>query len=306
VAERLAATAGALALTADQLDTLDSLQQIGDYPLYTMTYKGAYDPPLVSAGLAPDIACSLFAALGNPDHRLLGRNFDWDYTPALILFTDPPDAYASVSMVDLTILFGADAVQHVRDLPLSTKRKLLDTPQFPYDGMNEHGLAIGMAAVPQSPLPAPAGRPQTHSVGIIRHMLDRARTVEEAIEVMEDYSITWEGGPPIHYLLADRSGNAALVEYYQGQMVVIRNEAPWHLATNHLRAAGPQPCWRYDRIEDKLLRTAGNLSSPDALDLLAEVSQGHTQWSIVYGLTTSRIDLVMGRDWSDVKSLHLP
>ena len=35
---------------------------------------------------------------------LLGRNFDWYEHPALILFTDPPDGYASVSMVDISYL----------------------------------------------------------------------------------------------------------------------------------------------------------------------------------------------------------
>lgn len=35
-------------------------------------------------------AGSFFAALGDADHRLLGRNFDWRYSPARLLFTDPP------------------------------------------------------------------------------------------------------------------------------------------------------------------------------------------------------------------------
>jgi Flp pilus assembly protein TadD len=30
-----------------------------------------------------------------------GRNFDWDFSPALLLFTNPPDGYASVSRGDL-------------------------------------------------------------------------------------------------------------------------------------------------------------------------------------------------------------
>ena len=41
-----------------------------------------------------------------PDDRLFGRNFDWRYSPALLLFTDRPAAggYASVSMVDIAYL----------------------------------------------------------------------------------------------------------------------------------------------------------------------------------------------------------
>ena len=57
----------------------------------------------------PPGRCSLFAALGDPENRLFGRNFDWRYSPALLLFTDRPagGGYASVSMVDIAYLgFG--------------------------------------------------------------------------------------------------------------------------------------------------------------------------------------------------------
>jgi hypothetical protein len=38
---------------------------------------------------------------------LFGRNFDYYYSPALLLFTRPPAGYASVSMVDLAVVgFG--------------------------------------------------------------------------------------------------------------------------------------------------------------------------------------------------------
>jgi len=32
-------------------------------------------------------ACSLFAGLGDVEQRLYGRNFDWDHSPAVLLFT---------------------------------------------------------------------------------------------------------------------------------------------------------------------------------------------------------------------------
>ena len=96
--------------------TLASLKKVDDYPLYTMQYFGEYAPretsllpALGSAHSSPGWACSLFTVLLDEDHLLYGRNFDWQYSPAMLLFTDPPDALASVSMLDISYLgFGKE------------------------------------------------------------------------------------------------------------------------------------------------------------------------------------------------------
>src|SRR5512135_1360165 len=151
-------------LTSEQAATLGSLELVDDYPLYTMHYTASYSgragpataPRSVAALDFPaqgtcraEWGCSLFAALGNENNRLLGRNFDWEFSPALLLFTDPEDGYASVSMVDIAYLgFQGDRSRNLTSLPLEDRRRLLDAPALPFDGMNEEGLAVGMAAVP--------------------------------------------------------------------------------------------------------------------------------------------------------------
>ena len=72
-------------------------------------------------------ACSLFAALGSADASLYGRNFDWDHSPALMLFADPPGGFASVSMVDIAYLVSEDKLDHLTELPLAERTELLDT-----------------------------------------------------------------------------------------------------------------------------------------------------------------------------------
>ena len=87
-------------------------------------------------------------------------------------------------------------------------------------------------------------------------MLDHARTVDEAVGIMQSYNIDFGGGPPIHYLMADATGKSVLVEYYNGEMHVLDNEEPWHLATNFLRSSVDDPteggCWRYNTIQTQL------------------------------------------------------
>jgi hypothetical protein len=310
---------GSDGLSPDQVATLTSLKQVDDYPLYTMHYYGPYVPRPSSqagdgvwarAGLPEAWACSLIAALGDPEDPVYGRNFDWEFSPALLLTTDPPDGYASVSMVDIAYLgFGEATFHTVADLPLEGRRALLAAPLLPFDGMNEQGLAVGMAAVPPGDMRPDSGKETIGSLGVIREMLDHARTVDEAVAILDRYNIDREGGVPLHYLVADRSGHAVLVEFYQGERVLFSNETPWHVATNFLQAAvGPSaagPCWRYDLIQQQLEQANGRLTPAEAMDLLAKVAQPHTQWSIVYGLSTGEVQVVMGQAYDDVHALSI-
>jgi hypothetical protein len=132
--------------------------------------------------------------------------------------------------------------------------------------------------------------------------------VDEALALLDRYNVDHGGGPPIHYLVADRSGRAVLIEFYQGEQHVFHNETPWHLATNFLRASVSDPggqCGRYDTLDKRLIESEGRLSTQDAMDLLAQVAQGGTQWSAVYDLTAGRVSVAMGRDYQDVHTFEL-
>ncbi len=127
---------------------------------------------------------------------------------------------------------------------------------------------------------------------------------------MESYNVDMGGGPPLHYLIADASGRSVLVEFHRGEVEVIPNEKPWHLATNFLRSAAGESaqgkCWRYDRIYERLAESGGRLAGREALDLLAQVSQENTQWSVVYEMRTGKAMVTMGSDHNKVDSFHLP
>lgn len=309
-------------LSEEQVLTLGSLEQVNDFPLYTMRYHGAYGGQVYSreAGeradsvrtteMVPAWACSLFAALGDSSNRLYGRNFDWRFSPALLLFTNPPDGYSSVSMVDVAYLVDAKHVRRLMNLPLVERQRLLEAPYWPFDGMNEHGLAVGMAAVPPGQMTPEPSKGSTDSLGIIRLLLDQARDVDEAVSIVASHNVDMGGGPPLHYLVADRSGRSVLIEFYQGEMRVIPNREPWHLATNFLRSAlsdgAEAPCWRYERIEQSLGQAEGRLSDREAMELLSQVAQNNTQWSVVYGLSTGDVQVALGREFGNSYTVRLP
>ena len=309
------------ALSLDQIVTLESLQLVDDFPLYTMYYQGAYDSAMrmrsvdqpVGVSQPADIegwGCSLFTAFADRDSALFGRNFDWEFSPAMLLFTDPPAGYASVSMVDIAYLgFDETEVRSLTDLPLGDRVPLLDAPLLPFDGMNELGLTVGMAAVPPGDVPPDPDKESIGSLGVIRQILDHASTADEAVAILESYNIEFSGGPPIHYLIAEPAGRSVLVEFHQGEIKIIPNSSLWQQATNFLVSAAGELaeglCWRYDLITERLSESSGWLSGDEAMGLLSDVSQGGTQWSIVYEMGSTDINVVMGRAYEKVYRFSL-
>jgi hypothetical protein len=308
--------------TQDEISTLNSIQRVDEHPLYVMQYQGEYPDftfsksevavtqrPYTGGSTLPPWGCSLLATLADPDSAVLGRNFDWDFSPALLLFTDPPGGYASASMVDLAYFFDPTTVTRLTELDLAGRSPLLNTPSMPFDGVNERGLAIGMAAVPDSQATTNPNLESVGSLQIIRLLLDHAANVGEALTIMKGVNITWDGGPPLHYLLADAHGTASLVEFREGEMVVFTNTHPWHQATNFPLSdtSGPAEgvCHRYDLLSERLQEKQGELTPAEAMELLEDVSQTSTQWSVVYQLFTGEITIAMDRKYSQIHTFQL-
>ena len=88
---------------------------------------------------------------------------------------------------------------------------------------------------------------------------------------------------------------------------MIYNNDPWQVATNFLvsevESSPEEQGWRYGLISAKIKGDAGQLSPGEAMGLLEDVAQGSTQWSIVYGISTGEIEVVMGGKFNQVHKL---
>jgi hypothetical protein len=310
-----------LGLSDAEAATLLSLELVDEYPLYTMhqyaeydyeEFKGARTEARRFVDLSSEDqpwACTLFVALADPQASLFGRNFDWSFSPTVLLFSDPPDGYASAAMVNISYLGFAGALsENLTAKPIDELVRLLDAHHIPFDGLNEAGLTIGMAAVSPGNMDVDPSKESVGSLGIIRVVLDKAATVDEAIGLLGSYNIDFEGGPPLHYLVADAGGDSVLVEFYNGEMQVIRSETPWYQASNFLSSAVESPdgqCWRHDAVSEELAAQHGVLEIDAALNLLSRVAQIDTQWSVVYGASSGEIRVVMGKAYDQVHVFQL-
>ena len=295
--------------------TLASLQKVDDFPLYVMHFYGDYDFPLsinyripnkkISIQNLEKWACTCFAGLNPTSTPILGRNFDWYNHPALLLFTDPPDKYASVSMVDISYLGYS-----MEDLPHSNPARLLQAPYLPFDGLNECGLAIGMMAVPYAQASSDPGKKTIGSLTAIRIMLDYAKNIDQAIELLQQYNISFADGPPVHYIVSDSSRNSVVIEFLNGEMQILNCENSWQVATNFILTGMSEQdavltCWRYARVSDILEANSGEINLEEAMSLLSDVSQSNTIWSVVYDMKLFNIKVVMGKKYNEVHSFNL-
>lgn len=311
--------AGLVILLRSPLSSLLTLRQVDNYPLYVMhLYEDYQFDDWVKTGTRADIAlplaslpatgrwaCTCFSAFGQPSQAILGRNFDWYNHPALLLFTHPPHGYDSVSMVDISYLGLGNNKPSWSD-----RLRLLDAPYWPFDGMNERGLAVGMMAVPSAQAGNDSRKVTIDSLAAIRVLLDKAQSVDEALSLLEAYNIHWEGGPPLHYLIADSGGDSAVVEFVDGEMKVLRNQQPWQVATNfvlsgHSPESALRQCDRYATAHEALERAQGQMSQEEAMALLKAVSQPNTIWSIVYDAKSGQIAVAMGHDYTQVHYFQL-
>ncbi len=308
---------------ASPTSDIETIARLDDHPLYVMHLDGDYGfkeflkkgtrsrPTSFAPIQASPWACTVFGALNVEGDKLLGRNFDWDKHPALLLFTDSSDGYASVSMVDIFYLgFTGQG-----EIPISERERLRQAAYMPFDGMNEKGLAVGMMAVSDLKPDYDPGKVTLSSLNLIRLMLDYAQNVEEALALLQNYNVDFVGGPVIHYLIADKSGHSAIVEYQdtqssKGGVLILRNDQSWQVSTNFMFSLEkPQgansSCWRYNRAYQTLAQANGKLTPGQAMTLLQQVSQDSTQWSVTYNLTQGTIQLAVDKHYDQVKTFSI-
>lgn len=291
--------------------------QIDDYPLFTLNYTSDYKfDEYLQTGKIPlytsdnsngkNFSCTCFSAFGE-GNRLLGRNYDWSESSTyFILFTNPPNGYASVSTVDL----GFFDYDHDKSPASSNNQNTLRTlPYHPFDGMNEKGVAVGMNALAEAKSPYDPSKVTIGELQLIRLVLDYASSTQEAIILIQQYNIRMED-PPIHYLIADSSGHSVIIEFVNGEMEIIDNSSPWQVTTNFVITGltDPQnaPCWRYRSAYETLNNNHGILSESEATSLLQNVSLSITRWSTVFNLTSGQLQIAMGGDYENFFHFTVP
>jgi penicillin V acylase-like amidase (Ntn superfamily) len=171
--------------------------------------------------------------------------------------------------------------------------------QMAWAGMNEAGLMISTMSVAGTQGPTPDERPPFQTPFWMQYQLDNHQSVEQVIA--SDAEIRPVQSAVDHYLVCDRTGACATIEFLEGKLVYYTGESlPAKALTNHTYqdsisaweeslSKGSQPednsLWRFVTVANRL--ETAEPSSPDeavayAFDTLAAASRKDTVWSFVF------------------------
>ena len=342
-----------------EIATIRSVQSVdGNKYLYKMEYKAAYDLDdlisrdidenaelldyvvgrigkglpikMKSAQVADEngemktMNCTSFqAAKADGSGFWYGRNYDFFKNPTMVTISRPSKGYASIAVSDMSH-FGYS----LEKLPekIMTRLSCLASIYAPVDGINEKGLCTSIMALPKQ-----ASQQDTpkHDVGttiIMRLWLDRCASVTEALDLLETVDVRHDAavGSGYHYMVADASGDCAVVEFDKEdgwKTMIVRKDpaANYMLVTNHLlsekyyttvpdEAVGnphSKSWWRYETAGAYLREHDGILTREEAQECLSMVHWKDlvwdngmvedTQYSNVYDQTNITLSL---RNWN--------
>lgn len=238
--------------------------------------------------------CTAFFVQNSDGNFLFGRNFDFPYSPSLLLHTNPSDGYASVSTVNLHCLgynqSNLPKVANDQEFKFVESGYLLATPYLPYDGMNEMGVAIALLTLPEGQAPFSDDKVTINTTLAIRLVLDRAASVEEAVALLTKYNIYFANNIPCQFFIGDSSGTSIIMEFIDGEIQLIYPDSNYQIASNFIAYKNDNTGYgqdRYKAVKSAIESRNHKLSNDVALELLAHVGMRSNgidmlQWSVLY------------------------
>lgn len=240
--------------------------------------------------------CTTFCLKDGKNH-IFGRNYDWMFGTGLVIVNkrnlkkradiEPPE-----KPVQWLSKYGSVTFNQYGK-------------EYPTGGMNETGLVVDLMMLPKTRYATPDDRPAIKELAWIQYQLDNFSSVKEVVESDSVLRITSDS-IPIHFLVCDRSGQVATIEFLDGKMVCHSGEGlPVEVLANSTYAESLRYLEKHrgfggtDEIPssisslDRFVRAAHLVRQYTenqtenifdyAFDILESVSQKKgTVWSIVY------------------------
>lgn len=311
-----------ISLFRNELFTLLSIRQLSDKPAYSVTYYGDYATDkymmtgaedwdgvltFMNDNLANGVGkylygennCSSFYAMTPVGDYILARNLDTHEVVPAVLRTGNQTGIRTLGMTNLRRGGWTED-------SIFSKLTVISSPYYTLDGMNEYGLAIASSTVPNYYAGGiDADKITIHDLTVNRLVLDKAKNVNEAIELLKNYNIKMERTYPSHYMIADDTGKCMVIEFTLDGMQCIDKTGDYQIATNFLLSSlkdtSSISCSRYKSFDNTLNKVKGQLTINEALELLKENTvKGQAQWSVVYNLSAKTMTLAFADDYERI------
>ena len=279
--QHLQVVSGIAAVSGSSLDQVDMVQMEYDYFVRLWWRLLKYDSfvSLTDFGrygdAGPTPGCSVASFLVGSRH-IVGRNFD--------NASDEPHYLATTEMSGTYKALG-----HV----------VYSLTHWAVDGVNERGLSVNCATNGEEydwrdPYPQ---QPAVFSGHLARIVMDTCATVDEALQLIGSVRV-WFPNEGLHWLIADASGKAVVVEFdLNRRMVVLDRPGPYEVMTNTALQKGDAyvstVCPRFRRAQPLL--EAGLSGTADMLSLMRSIRPTpdypyRTLWTTIMDLSDRSLE----------------
>lgn len=255
-----------------------------------------------------------------PSGPVLAANMDWPNPQGLILI-NKRDVQKTSAFIPAP------------QAPLSWTSKYMSLTftqtgrEFPWEGINEKGLAVTILQLAKTELPLPNSLPGVNGLQWVQYILDTSATVGDAITNAQSARVAGAFANTEHYFVCDASGNCATFECIFSNLVIHQGSSlPYPALANSgyqtsvtylqnlLNSQSPSQILANPAV-DSLTRfaKAALLSSQYtpaqdavsyAFSALSSVRQNDTQWGLALGLAQQTVQYKTALSLS-VKSISL-
>ncbi len=261
-------------------------------------------------------ACSGFLAKTDGGKYLTGRSFGLGGTDKLAVYSTPKKGYKSLSMVSLDML-GIGGEQGPEALSPEGRLAMLAAPYICMDGVNEKGVFAALMDVDTVEIHDDTERPELIVTLAVRLILDRAGSVDEAVELLRQYDIHTGHGWTQHIFITDATGDAAVVEWSRpktwntlkkSEMHVTRSKMCTNFHLYEFEGKTEGMCERFDAMSNAL-EGKSEITHEYAMDILESVYQyineyTFTDWSVIYYQNDFTMDVATNKDFDTVYHLE--
>ena len=168
---------------------------------------------LLCVSFSLTFACTTFCLKKNGE-VLFGKNYDWMIGDGLVFVNKRGVAKVST---DEDLTNPAKWVSEYGSVTFNQYGR-----ENPSGGMNEAGLVIELMWLDETQYPKADSRPTVGTLEWIQYQLDNSATVAEVIA--NSGRIRIRSQVPLHYLVNDKAGNTATIEFLDGNLVAHRGE----------------------------------------------------------------------------------
>lgn len=238
--------------------------------------------------------CSTISVENRNGGYLFGRNFDWNRCNTMIVHSVPQSGYSSISTVNTDFINMSG--MKTDDFPDNAQAVI--AMYAPLDGMNEKGLAVSVNMIEDNEtISQNTDKPDITATTAIRLLLNKAASVDEAVELLKQYDMHASMGFMTHFAIADNGGKSVVVEYINNEMQVMETPVVtnFYLAEGEKQGIGTaQSHERYDILMN-VRDEKSVMNREDVRDALSSVSKGNfgefesTEWSIVFDQSSGEV-----------------